>query len=91
MARGPIPDKPRSRPTVERVVGLVRAYRSLPENDCGGSLHIVLDDRNLEDSHVAFCRDYAIERHDIDGAMIAGLMLQMTRSQRARVYRRQHD
>jgi hypothetical protein len=39
-------------PTVPEVLPLVRAYYRKPENIVGGSLHLVLDDANVEDQHV---------------------------------------
>jgi hypothetical protein len=42
-----IPDKPRDRPTVPQVLPFVRAYYN--DYNVGGSLHIALEDGNLED------------------------------------------
>lgn len=83
--RGPIPDKPRTRPTVPDVLPLVREYYSRPENGCGGSLHIVLDDHNLEDHCIAFCREWAAKRSDHDGVRLADLLIQLTRTQRQKL------
>lgn len=88
MSRGPIPDKPKDRPSVPEVAELARAYYEKPGNGCGGSLHIVLDDGNLEDGHIEFCRTYAAERDDADGVRLAELLLQMTPTQRHKVYAR---
>jgi len=35
-------------------------WYQLPGNDCGGELHVVLDDMNVEDDCLAFCRNAAI-------------------------------
>lgn len=86
MARGPIPDRSASRPTVSDVLPLVEAY--YVDHPTGGSLHIVLDDGNLADRHVEFCRDFARERGDARGVRIATALLRMTRTQRRRIYRR---
>jgi hypothetical protein len=80
-----IPDKPANRPTVPQVLPFVRAYYN--DHGAGGSLHIVLDDGNLEDGSVQFCIDSAEERGDAAGAALGRLLLQMTRTQRAKVYR----
>ncbi len=58
-------------------------YESEP---CGGSLHIVLDDGNLEDSSIAWCAGYACAEHDEEGSDLANLMEMMTVKQRERVY-----
>jgi hypothetical protein len=52
-----------------------------------GSLHVVLDDGNLEDSHVRFCLDWAREEGDAEGADLAALLLQMSRTQRGKIGR----
>lgn len=89
MSRGPIPDKPSGRPTVDEVVPLcVEYYRD--GNFCGGNLHIVLDDTNLADHHIEWCLKQAAEEGDTAGVRIAKLMLQMTRTQR-QVHDRTHD
>lgn len=53
-----------------------------------GSLHIVLDDDNLADSHVEFCIGWALGEGDSEGHELACLLRSMTRSQRARIGRR---
>lgn len=39
------------RPTVPDVLLLARAYCAKPGNSVGGDLHIVLEDRNVQDCH----------------------------------------
>lgn len=85
MARGPIPDFPRDRPTVPEVAPLVDDY--LERHPAGGNLHIVLDDGNIEVDHVLWCRKNALERGDEDAVRIATLMSQMTSTQRRKLYR----
>jgi hypothetical protein len=80
-----IPDKPADRPTVPQVLPFVRAYYN--DHAAGGSLHIALDDGNLEDGNIQYCIDSANERGDDAGAALGRLLLEMTRTQRAKVYR----
>lgn len=80
--RGPIPDKPRERPTVLHVIPLIEAYYRKPGNEVGGNMHVVLDDYNLEDWCIAYCRDRSAELNDDDGVRLASLLLQMTGTQR---------
>ncbi len=75
------------RPTVPEVVPLVDAYYAKPGNSVGGSLHTVLDDGNLRDSHIAYCRETAEKNGDSAGVHIANLLLQMSMTQRRKVYR----
>jgi hypothetical protein len=73
------------RPTVPDVAPLVRAYYAKPGNDMGGSLHIVLEDENVADHHVAACIQFARERGDEDGMWLARVLLTMSRTQRLRL------
>lgn len=53
-----------------------------------GSLHVVLDDGNYEDRCVTFCAGWAGESGDAEGAALASLLAQMTRTQRGRIAER---
>ncbi len=70
--------------TVSEVLPLVQAYYKF--NGVGGSLHIVLDDGNLEDDSVEFCLRYARDNHDIAGQNLAKVLLRMSRKQRQKLY-----
>lgn len=74
------------RMTVPGLLPRVHAYRNLPENGVGGSLHIVLDDGNIRDSDLRFCLDYALTKGDTEGAALARLLLGMTKTQRKKVH-----
>lgn len=52
---------------------------------CGGSLHVVLEDGNMELSSINWCAGYAAGVEDSEGSDIANLMLHMTWNQRRRV------
>lgn len=81
--------------------GLVRAmvehYYSKPGHSTGGGLHIVLDDNNLSDNSIEFCREWCSRQScnpdhatwdvtpDHDGVLIATLMLQLDWDDRVRV------
>ena len=53
-----------------------------------GSLHVVLDDGNVEDRSVRFCLEYAEREGDVEGAELARLLLRLSRSQRLRLAER---
>ena len=53
-----------------------------------GSLHIALEDGNLEDSHIDFCINYAIETNDKDGLMLASVLRRLSLEDREILYRR---
>ena len=71
------------KPTIPDVMPLVDAYYC--KNPTGGSLHIVLDDGNVDDSHVVFCLKRAEENNDLDGVRIAKLLLRMSKTQRLKL------
>jgi len=91
MARGPIPDKPRDRPTVPEVLHLACAYYATPGNSTGGNLHVVLEDENLDDGHVQRCLERAEQEADSDGIKLANALLAMTKTQRRRLRRQLHE
>jgi hypothetical protein len=78
------------RPTVPEVIGIVRDYYAKPGNSMGGSLHLVLEDGNIDDDSVRFCLQWAIEKGDQDGIGLAGMLLTMTRTQRKKLYQLPH-
>ena len=75
------------KPTVPEVLPLVKALYATPEGGCGCCLHIVLDDCNVSDGDVQFCRDYAVERGHTDCVTLSDLLLKMSKTQRHRLAR----
>lgn len=75
------------KPTVSQVMELVREYYRLPNNSVGGSLHIVLSDGNIEDSHVKFCIQWAKDHNDPEGVKLGELLLKMSKTQRKKLYK----
>ncbi len=74
-------DKPR----IPEVLPIMRAYRDKPGNGVGGKLHIVLDDGNVNDDSVKFCRQEAEKIGDSDGVALADLLLRMSKTQRRKL------
>jgi hypothetical protein len=69
-----------SKPTIPEVIDrFVPYYRQHP---AWGSLHIVLDDGNVGDDDVRYCIAHAEERGDVEGADLARVLLQMSKTQR---------
>jgi len=75
-------DTPRARALRERV----ERFYVLPGNGCGGNLHIVLDDGNLEDSSIEVCRKAAEEAADREGVEIAEELRRCSWEERCFVY-----
>lgn len=89
--RGPIPDKPRQRPSVAELQPLVDAYYQFPNCGVGGHLHAVVDDGNWEDIHIQSVIDTA-EHYDERrprewecARALARLLILTTRTQRRRI------
>lgn len=77
---------------IEEICKLVKyLYDDLREM-CGGLLHIVLDDGNVEDGHIQWCIDYCnreenADRHDKDVCIeIAQRMLKLSYTERMLIY-----
>ena len=83
-----------SRPiTHDEVLEVCRAYYLLPGKEAGGSLHIVLDDGNIDDAFVKWCGEWALGRCDQDdhavdpvGWLLARLLLRLTEDERETIY-----
>lgn len=75
-------------PTVNELFPLVVAYYAKPGNDVGGTLHIVLDDKNVEDEFVIWTEGYASGKGDEDGRLLAGLLRRISEDDRIAVVRR---
>lgn len=73
------------KPTIPEVLPLIQAYYAKPGNGVGGNLHIVLEDLNVEDSHVRWCLEYAEKQGDTDGVELAKLLLAMSKTQRLKL------
>lgn len=54
-------------------------------NPAWGSLHIVLDDGNINDSSVKYCFEHARDVGDIEGARLAEVLLQLSKTQRLKL------
>ena len=76
------------KPTVPEVLPLAKAYVRKPGNEVGGNLHIVLDDDNIETTHLWFCQARCHTTGDTDGERLCELLLQMTKTQRLKIARR---
>lgn len=57
---------------------MISAYCGKPGNEAGGSLHIVLDDGNVEYKDVCFCLNRAKEKGDEDGIVLASELLRFS-------------
>lgn len=75
-------------PTVPELIRLAKAYYSIPENRAGGSLHIVLDDGNIDDDDIRHCLDYARAEGDCAGVSLAEQLLKVSKNQRRKLFRR---
>ena len=73
------------RPSIQFMRAIVHAFYELEGNIVGGSLHIVIEDYNIEDSHIMWCRNYALEKQDMDGVLMCDLLLLFTEDEREKI------
>lgn len=67
---------------------LARFATYLSKHPAWGSLHIVLSDNNIKDSHVQWCIDHARETGDAEGEYLGKVLLTLSKSQRYNLPRR---
>jgi hypothetical protein len=72
-----------AKPSIPDVIERFRAYNR--QHGAWGSLHVVLDDGNVEDCHVEFCIAHAEQSGDTEGAELGRVLLQMSKTQRAKI------
>ena|SRR5208337_113616 len=71
--------------TMLDVLPLIEKFKKIPGNSCGGSLHIILDDGNIDDGCVRFCIEEATTRGDPFGREIAEQLLVLSKTQRRKL------
>jgi hypothetical protein len=76
------------KPTVPEVLPLVKAIYA--RNCVGCCLHIILDDDNTEQHHAEFCLKYAQEHGHPDCIELAQKLVQMSRTQRHKLYQQKY-
>jgi hypothetical protein len=62
-------------------------HYQLPNNECGGHLHVALDDGNLDSHFILDDLKQAEERGDTQVANLCELLLRASMSQREKLYR----
>lgn len=77
--------KPRHIPPTRAMLTRFRDYHFC--HPSWGTLHVVLDDLNLDDAAVDFCARYAREEGDIEGYQLACALRDMSPSQRRKLAR----
>jgi len=75
-----------AKPQIPDVIERFSVYKKI--HPIWGSLHIVLDESNVKDKHVEFCKQWAMDHNDHEGIALAELLLQMSKSQRSRIDRK---
>lgn len=75
-------DMTRDKPSLGDADMLERFAQYYAVNPTWGSLHIVLDDGNVRDSDAEFCRSFALEHGDQEGAELAEYLMKMSKTQR---------
>lgn len=73
------------KPTIPEVIDRFRAYHA--KEPAWGYLHITLDDGNVRDDFVTYCRDTAMHYGDTEAVELADILLSMSRTQRLKLGR----
>lgn len=61
-------------------------FKRYQANTGGNSVfHIVLENKNIKDSHVKFCRELAVKRKDQEGLELADILMGLSKSQRLKL------
>jgi hypothetical protein len=81
--------KSRAWTRIEDAIRRIKPYYET--NTGGGSLHIVLDDGNMEADHILFCWEYAKAEGDTEAVKLAKLLLDMSVDERYELYDRYND
>lgn len=71
--------------TVPDALPLVRRYYALPGNSAGGSLHVVLEDCNVDDRSIDVCNWWAVRHKDHAGQALALVLRRMSKTQRRKL------
>lgn len=71
---------------INKLANRIAEYYKKEGNGCGGNCHLVLDDGNLDDSDIQFCKGYCAHANDDDGLAIMREMLSMSPEERQKVY-----
>jgi hypothetical protein len=61
-------------------------YLAKDGNGAGGNLHLVLEDGNVESSHIEYCLKQAETNGDNEGVGLAKAILQLSMTQRKKLY-----
>lgn len=73
--------------TLDLLIECCKAYYAVDENSVGGSLHIALDDGNLENGDISHCIEYAEANNDTAGVILGKLLLSVSYKQRCELYK----
>lgn len=69
--------------TILEVMPLVLALYKARNSAC--CLHIVLENNNIDNSHIEFCLDTAFKAQHLDCSLLAKILMQMTKTQRLKI------
>ncbi len=76
-------EPPVKRLTIPDVLDRFKAYH---ERCPGwGNIHIILEDGNVSDDDIHFCRESAIRDNDDEGWKLCDILLEMTKTQRLKL------
>jgi len=78
-------------PTLDQLRQHIQDFTELEGNICGGNLHIVIDDGNIDDVSIDFCIAQCKEKDDWKGLQLAEKLKYLTLEQRAELLNVKED
>lgn len=76
---------PKHQPPSQALIARFKAYHA--KHPAWGSLHVVLDDENIDDDFVEGCIAHAVRERDSEGEHLARELLKLSISQRHKLAR----
>lgn len=79
-----------AKPSVDRVMPLIRHYCT-QAHGLGGNLHIFVEDGNIDDDDIRFCKNNAIDSNDLMCRELCDVLLSMSKTQRKEICKMDYE
>lgn len=76
---------PNNQPLSKEAFNRFKAYQHQHFGNGSSCFHIVLENKNIKDGHVQFCRELAVKRNDQEALELADILLSLSKSQRLKL------
>lgn len=76
---------PNNQPLSKKNFDRFKAYQRQHGGNGTGCFHMVLENKNIKDGHIKFCRELAVKRSDQEALELADILLSLSKSQRLKL------